>query len=329
MTQKKEPDINVPKKAHVEKVDEPQFPSRRDFLKKTGLLAMGMAVGSHIPFVKNLIPGGEIPSASAQLNPVSPLAYKYVISSDSRYIYFLDENFKNAMPPIHKNEVNTGNNAPLDTVILDPYRPEYFWAATEKNSSGDPNNPIQIYSFKISDGVVSDVQTHDISHITPAITELEGMCIDTQNRKILLTDNPRSIYICDENFIVEKSFSTEQFGYSSSQGICYVPWLDGYLITDNHADKLLVVNEDEEILWEIHLDRLNEIPTNMQGVAVDYATGEIFVTYYQPSDAVVVMNWGGIEKAIYPNTEWEPTITYANPTSISIVQEPFRYSRLG
>jgi len=325
MIQKKENDIKDAKKPSLEKEDEPQHPSRRDFLKKSGLLAMAMAVGPHIPLIKNIIPAAEIPSASA----LSPLPYKYVVSSDSRYMYFLDENFQNAMAPIHKNAVNTGNNAPLDTLIIDPFKPEYFWAATEKNSSGDPNNPTQVYSFKVSGGVVSDVQSYDISHLTPTIGELESMCIDSQNRKILLADNPRAIYICDENFNFIKTFGLDQFGYPSPQGICYVPWLDGYLITDNNVDKLLVVNEDEEILWEVHIDRLNPVPTNMQGVDVDYATGEILVTYYQPSDAVVVMNWGGIQKAVYPNTLWEPTITYANPTSISIVQEPFRYSRLG
>ena len=303
-----------------------QSPSRRDFLKKSGLFAMAMAVGPHIPLINKLIPGSETAPAAA----VSPLPYKYVVSSDSRYMYFLDENFQNALPPIHKNAVNSGNNAPLDTLIIDPFKPEYFWAGTEFNSSGDPNNPTNIYSFKVSGGVVSDVQSYDISHLTPTLGELEGMCIDTQNRKILLADNPRAIYVCDENFNLITYIGLDQFGYSSPQGICYVPWLDGYLITDNNVDKLLVVNENEDILWEIHVDRLDPVPINMQGVDVDYATGEILVTYYQPSDAVVVMNWGGIQKTIYPNSLWELTNNaYANPTSISIVQDPFRYSRLG
>ncbi len=156
--------------------------------------------------------------------------------------------------------------------------------------------------------------------------EVESMCIDSQNRKVILADNPRAIYICDENFTLIKTIDLDQFGYFSSQGICYVPWLDGYLISDNYIKRLAVINEAEEIVWEIHFDRLDPIPTAPQGVAVDYATREILLSYYQPVDGIVRMNWGGIPQEVYPNTLWESTITYANPVSIAVVQEPFTFA---
>ncbi len=319
MSQNNERDLNA-KNEEMESWDETSDSySRRGFLKTAGF-AMAFTVGSNIPVLRNFMPTGPISEAQAYPNDL-----KYIVSSDSRYIYFLDKDFANVHSPIHKSAIVPNGNAPLDTVLTDPIKgPEYMWAATEYNTSGDPNNPTQIYSFKVVDGVVSNVQSFDISHLVPTLNQLESMCIDPQNRKILLADSPNQVYICDENLVLIKTIDLSPWGYHSPQGICYVPWLDGYLIADNYAKKLIVINEAEELLWEIHFDRLDPVPTNPQGVAVDYATDEILMTYYQPSDAVVRMNWGGIQQAVYPNTLWEPTITYANPTSIAIVQNQFR-----
>lgn len=261
----------------------------------------------------------------------SALPTKYIISSDSRYFYHVDKNFRNTQAPIHRSNVipSAYTRAPLGTVLIDPVKgPEYLWATVEYAPKYAPSAPYsaQVYSFHVVDGVVSNVQGHDVSHLAATAIEVESMCVDNQNRKAILRDTPGILYLCEEDFTLRKSINLGQFGYLSPQGICYVPWLDGYLIADNHIDRLAVINEAEEMIWELHFDRLSPVPTNPQGVAVDYATREILLTYWQPKDGVVRMNWGGIPQEAYENVLWEPTITYANPTSIAVVQEPFRYA---
>ncbi len=71
----------------------PEPVSRRGFLKKTGLAAMALAIGSHIPFFRNL-PNGFIPLALAETND------KKVIEGKSGLIV-LNDRPVNAEPPAH------------------------------------------------------------------------------------------------------------------------------------------------------------------------------------------------------------------------------------
>ena len=69
---------NDPEKADYEIWDRKPKPlSRRGFLKKTGLASMALAIGSQIPFFRNM-PGGFIPLALAETDQKKLLKEKRV-----------------------------------------------------------------------------------------------------------------------------------------------------------------------------------------------------------------------------------------------------------
>ena len=253
---------------------------------------------------------------------------KRLISSDSKFFYLLDEN----MQTTHKVDMSS-YMAGLDTVIFDPFKgPENFFAGSEKKSSGTAEDPRHFYSFRCVDGIVSEFQDHDINHILSkwSTPQLESFCFNPAGELVLLEDHPQNkLYFC--SFVggvvtLLRSLELGQFGLSSAQSVCYVPWMDAYLVSDNYLDKLMVISESEGIIDEILLNRISVIPTNCQGVAVDYETRNIFLTSYVPEDAVIELTFGGKEVNYYPQSVWEttPAQPYDNPTSIDIFQNPFR-----
>lgn len=249
---------------------------------------------------------------------------KYIISSDTKYFYFLDKDFKRVagIPPVYKSAV-INYNAPLDTVVIDPWDGTKFWATTEYKT---PDN--QLYSFNYIDGVVSNV----VGHLIPALGEVESICFNPGGELVLLSDSPNQLTFLDGNFQQLRTLDLAQFGLVSPQGVCYVPWLDAYLISDNNLNKLMVISETLGILDEINVDRLGDqvlgcpVPANCQAVGIDYKTKNIFLTSYQPSDWVYELTFGGKLVNAWHNSEWLETHdpTYANPTSIHIMQDPFR-----
>ncbi len=83
-----------PEKADAEIWErKPEPVSRRGFLKKTGLTAMVLAIGSQIPFFRNM-PNGFIPLALAETNE------KKVIEGKEGLIVLNDRPI-NAEPPAH------------------------------------------------------------------------------------------------------------------------------------------------------------------------------------------------------------------------------------
>ena len=111
-----------PEKADYEIWDRKQKPlSRRGFLKKTGLASMALAIGSQIPFFRNM-PGRFIPLALAETDQIKIIEGKEgLITLNDRPInaeppaHFLDEEFtsdanhfvrNNGLPPKEKIKAN-------------------------------------------------------------------------------------------------------------------------------------------------------------------------------------------------------------------------------
>ena len=71
------------------------------------------------------------------------------------------------------------------------------------------------------------------------------------------------------------------------------------------------------LINSVAMDKLDPIPTSLQGISYDPSNGFYWITYYQPADWIVLVDQEGRPLHKFPNTNYT-NISYANPTGIAV-----------
>ena len=243
------------------------------------------------------------------------LSGSLIISSDARKIFKVDKSGNEIANSIPVSAFSTVNPPP-DGLAMDP-SDNSLWVSTENNSSGTAAD-IRVWNIDFDTG--SPISSFGINEFDPSASQIEGVCVDPWNFTIwLVADGPGSInlYHVQRNGSLIQTYNLLPFGLTSPQDLCIDPVLQRIIITDNQQNSLYFFDLSINLINSVVMDKLDPIPTSLQGISYDPTNGFYWVTYYQPEDWVVLVDREGRPQHKFPNTNYT-NISYANPTGIAV-----------
>ncbi|MEK9627843.1 MAG: hypothetical protein VW455_02350 [Nitrospinota bacterium] len=239
-----------------------------------------------------------------------------IISSDARKIFKVDKwgnEIGNSIP----SSVFSPVNPPPDGLALDP-SDNSLWVSTENNSSGTSTD-IRVWNIDSQNG--SPISSFGIDQFDPSATQIEGICIDPWDFTLwLISDGLTSfnLYHLQRNGSLIQTFDLSTSGLASPQDLCIDPVLQRIIITDNFFNSLFVFDLGMNFIHSVTLEKLDPVPTSLQGITYDPSNGFYWVTYYQPEDWIVLIDREGRPQHKFPNTKYTSS-SFANPTGIAAV----------
>lgn len=243
------------------------------------------------------------------------LSGSLIISSDARKIFKIDKLGNEIANPIPVNAFSSVNPPP-DGLALDP-SDNSLWVSTEHNSSGTSAD-IRVWNIDFENG--SPISSFGIYDFDPVVNQVEGICVDPQDFTLwLVADGPGSInlYHLQRNGNLIQTYDLTSFGLISPQDVCIDPVLQRIIITDNNLNSLSFFDLNMGFINSVIMDKLDPVPTSLQGISYDPTNGLYWITYYQPEDWIVLIDREGRPQHKFSNTNYT-NISYANPTGIAV-----------
>ena len=244
------------------------------------------------------------------------LSGSLIISSDARKIFKVDKNGNEIGNSIPVSAFSTVNPPP-DGLALDP-SDNSLWITTEYNSSGTGTD-IRVWNIDFDTG--SPISSFGVNEFDPSASQTEGICVDPWDFTLwVVADGPGTInlYHLQRDGSLIQTYDLYSQGLYSPQDICIDPVMQRILITDNNQNSIFFFDLGMNLLNSIVMDKLDPIPTGgLQGIAYDPTNGLYWITYYNPSDWIVLIDREGRPQHQFPNTNYT-NISYANPTGIAV-----------
>lgn len=254
-------------------------------------------------------------SLSPMVTNIKSLTGSLIISSDARKIFKMDKMGNEIANPIPVNAFSPVNPPP-DGLALDP-SDNSLWVSTENNSSGTSAD-IRVWNIDFETG--APISSFGINDFDPGADQIEGICVDPWDFTIwLVGDAPGStnLYHLQRSGGLIQIYDLSSFGLVSPQDLCIDPVLQRIIITDNNLNSLSFFDLNLNFINSVIMDKLDPIPTSLQGISYDPSNGFYWITYYQPEDWIVLIDREGRPQHKFPNTNYT-NISFANPTGIAV-----------
>ena len=204
------------------------------------------------------------------------LSGSLIISSDARKIFKVNKQGYEIANSIPVSAFSTVNPPP-DGLALDP-SDNTLWITTEHNSSGTSSD-IRVWNIDLDTG--SSISSFGINEVDPLASDVEGICVDPWDFTLwLVSDGATSVnlYHLQRDGSLIAVFDLVQFGLASPQDLCIDPVLQRIIITDNVLNSLFFFDLQVNLKKSVVIDKLDPVPTSLQGIAYDPVTGLYWIT---------------------------------------------------